>query len=117
MDTLLEQAHLDQRMEALAHDLQIVIDECGEHAPNKFWTLINYVSHYVYDYIEDCADYDAAIEALTHLYINASNEIFARHPEDKNRVKFSLNPPKNFVSSAMQFQGMQFQKCYCWTIP
>ena len=33
----------------------------------------------MYDYIEDCADYDAAVETLTQLYIKTPNEIFARH--------------------------------------
>ena len=55
------------------------IDESDENAPNKFQTLVNYVSHNVYDYIEDCADYDAAIETLTQLYIKTPNEIFTRH--------------------------------------
>ena len=32
----------------------------------------------MYDNIEDCADYDAAIETLTQLYIKTPNEIFAR---------------------------------------
>ena len=55
------------------------IDECAENAPNKFRTLVNYVSHNVYDYIEDGAYYDAAIETLTQLYIKTPNEISARH--------------------------------------
>ena len=55
------------------------IDECGENAPNNFRTLVNYISHNVYGYIEDCADYDAAIVILTQLYIKTPNEIFARH--------------------------------------
>ena len=55
------------------------IDECGENASNKFRTLVNYVSHNVYDYTEDCTDYDAAIETLTQLYIKTPNEIFPRY--------------------------------------
>ncbi|XP_046841983.1 uncharacterized protein LOC124436099 [Xenia sp. Carnegie-2017] len=55
------------------------IQECGDKAPNKHRTLINYVSHNVYDYIEDCQDFDSSIEALNNLYIKPPNEIFARH--------------------------------------
>ncbi|XP_046858614.1 uncharacterized protein LOC124452064 [Xenia sp. Carnegie-2017] len=55
------------------------IQECGDKAPNKHRTLINYVSHNVYDYIEDCQDFDSSIEALNNLYMKPPNEIFARH--------------------------------------
>ena len=88
MDTLLKPArlNLDPNSPSAAKEWKHwhrtfinFIDECGERAPNKFRTLVNYVSHDVYDYIEDCADYDAAIETLTHLYIKTPNEIFARH--------------------------------------
>ena len=88
MDTLLKPArlNLDPNSPSAAKEWKHwhrtfinFIDECGERAPNKFRTLVNYVSHDVYDYIEDCADYNAAIETLTHLYIKTPNEIFARH--------------------------------------
>ncbi|XP_046863329.1 uncharacterized protein LOC124457082 [Xenia sp. Carnegie-2017] len=55
------------------------IQECGDKASNKHRTLINYVSHSVYDYIEDCQDFDSSIEALNNLYIKPPNEIFAHH--------------------------------------
>ena len=56
------------------------MDGCGEHAPNRFWTLINHVSHDIYFlYIEDCASCDMAIDALTKLYVQTLNKIFARH--------------------------------------
>ena len=55
------------------------IQECGEKAPNKLRTLVNYVSHNVYDYIEECTDYDAAISILEKLHVKTPNEIFARH--------------------------------------
>ncbi|XP_041366947.1 uncharacterized protein LOC121381668 [Gigantopelta aegis] len=55
------------------------IEECGEEAPDKFRTLINYVSPNVYDYIEDCHNYESAVEILHNLYVKAPNEVFARH--------------------------------------
>ncbi|XP_068212661.1 uncharacterized protein [Palaemon carinicauda] len=55
------------------------IQECGENAPNKLRTFVNYVSHNVYEYIEECVDYDTAISTLENLYVKAPNEIFARH--------------------------------------
>ncbi|XP_046855944.1 uncharacterized protein LOC124449046 [Xenia sp. Carnegie-2017] len=55
------------------------IQECGNKAPNKHRTLINYVSHSVCYYIEDCQDFDSSTEALNNLYIKPPNEIFARH--------------------------------------
>ena len=88
MDTLLKPARLDldpsspsaaKEWKHWHRTFKTFIDECGEHAPNKFRTLIKFVSYHVYDYIEDCADYNAAIEALTHLCIKTPNEIFARH--------------------------------------
>ena len=88
MDTLLKPARLDldpsspsaaKEWKHWHRTFNNFIEECGERAPNKFRTLVNYVSHNVYDYIEDCADYDSAIETLTRLYIKTPNEIFARH--------------------------------------
>ena len=55
------------------------LTECGSKAPDKYHTLINYVSHNVYEYIEDCDDYDSALEVLDQLFIKKPNEIFARH--------------------------------------
>ncbi|XP_064093858.1 uncharacterized protein LOC135206373 [Macrobrachium nipponense] len=55
------------------------IQECGERAPNNLRTLVNYVSHNVYEYIEECANYDTAISTLEKLYVQAPNEIFTRH--------------------------------------
>ena len=88
MDTLLKPARLDLNPNSPSaakewkhwhRTFRNVIDECGGNAPNKFRTLVNCVSHNVYDFIEDCADYDTAIETLTQLYIKTPNEIFARH--------------------------------------
>jgi len=54
------------------------INDC-ENPPNKFSTLINYVSHNVYEYIEDCDDYESAVALLQKLFVKTPNEIFARH--------------------------------------
>ncbi|XP_064122409.1 uncharacterized protein LOC135226624 [Macrobrachium nipponense] len=40
---------------------------------------MNYVDHNVYEYIEGCVNYDAAISTLEKLYVKAPNEIFTRH--------------------------------------
>ena len=85
MDTLLKPARLDLDPNSPSaatewkhwhRTFNNFIDEYGENAPNKYRTL---AQHNVYDYIEDCADYDAAIETLTQLYIKTPNEIFTRH--------------------------------------
>ena len=55
------------------------IEEYGDRAPDKFRTLINYVSHNIFEYVEDCPDYDVAIETLTQLHVKTPNVIFARH--------------------------------------
>ena len=55
------------------------IDECGDNAPDKYRTLVNFVSHSVYEYIEDCTSYETALEALKRVFIKTPNEIFARH--------------------------------------
>ncbi|XP_076055154.1 uncharacterized protein LOC143033545 [Oratosquilla oratoria] len=55
------------------------IQECGENAPDKLRTLVNCVSHNVYEYIEECTNYDSAISVLQKLYVKTPNEIFARH--------------------------------------
>lgn len=55
------------------------IEECGDKAPDKFRTLINCVTHNVFEYIEDCKNYDSAISTLEKLYVKTPNEIFARH--------------------------------------
>eukprot|EP00794_Sanderia_malayensis_P002734 gene2734-3159_t len=54
-------------------------EECGERAPDEYRALINYVSHNVYEFIEDCADYDSAILALKCVFVMTPNKIFARH--------------------------------------
>ncbi|XP_065671655.1 uncharacterized protein LOC136089531 [Hydra vulgaris] len=54
-------------------------EDCGEEAPDKFRSIINFVSSNVYDYIEECDSYESIIETLENLYIKTPNEIFARH--------------------------------------
>ena len=55
------------------------IEECGENAPDKFRTLVNSVSYNVFEYIEECTDFDSAIAVLEGIYLKKPNEIFARH--------------------------------------
>ncbi len=55
------------------------IDECGTDAPDKYRTIKNFMSHTVFDYVEDCSDYDAVVSTLQKLYVKSPNEIFARH--------------------------------------
>ena len=56
------------------------IIECGtDPASDKFRTIINLISHNVFDYVEDCSDYDSVAVTLEGLYIKFPNEIFARH--------------------------------------
>ena len=56
------------------------IIECGtEPAPDKFRTIINLISHNIFDYVEDCTDYDSVVVTLEGLYIKSPNDILARH--------------------------------------
>ena len=48
-------------------------------APNRLQLLYAYVSADVFEYIEDCETYDAAITKLKSIYIKTPNIIFARH--------------------------------------
>ena len=88
MDTVLKPArlHLDPNSPSAAKEWKHwhkiftnFLTECGSRAPDKYRTLINYVSHNVYEYIEDCTDYNSALEVLNQLFIKKPNEIFARH--------------------------------------
>ena len=55
------------------------IIECGDTAPNKFRSVINFISHNVFDYVEDCTTFDTIITILEALYVKTPNVIFARH--------------------------------------
>ena len=46
---------------------------------NKLRALINSVKYNVYDYIEGCTTYEAAINVLESLYVKKPNAVFARH--------------------------------------
>ena len=46
---------------------------------DKLPLLSNYVSSNVFQYINECNDYNVAIDTLDKLYITKRNEIFARH--------------------------------------
>ena len=55
------------------------IEECGETAPDRFRSIVNFISAEVFDYVEDCTTYDAVIETLERLFVKTPNKIFARH--------------------------------------
>ena len=55
------------------------VTETSGRQPNKLRTLINYVSHTVYEYIDELENYDECITKLEELYCKTPNEIFARH--------------------------------------
>jgi hypothetical protein len=78
MDTLLKPARLDldpnsptatKEWRHWHRTFTNFIDECGEKAPDEYRTLVNYVSHNVYEYIEDCKDYKSAIRVLEQLFV------------------------------------------------
>ena len=46
---------------------------------DRLGLFTNYLSPKVYQYVEDCWDYPAAIETLQALYVKPTNEIYARH--------------------------------------
>ena len=46
---------------------------------HRLGILMNHLSPKVYQYVEDCRDYPAAIETLQALYVKPTNEIYARH--------------------------------------
>ena len=48
-------------------------------SPDWLQLLFAYVSADVYEYIEECETYAAAIEKLKNIYIKTPNFIFARH--------------------------------------
>ena len=55
------------------------IEECKPHVPDRLQILVNFVSPEVYEYIEECRDFDSAIKTLQELFVKTPNEIFARH--------------------------------------
>ena len=59
-------------------------------------TIINLMSPSVYDYVEDCTDYNSVVAILEKLYVITSNEIFARHLLATIDVSSLLNPWMSF---------------------
>ena len=55
------------------------IKECGDTAPDRFCSIVNFISAEVFDYVEECTTYDAVIETLERLYVKTPNKIFAHH--------------------------------------
>jgi len=55
------------------------ITECGSEAPDKFRSIVNFISADVFDYVEECTTYDQVVDTLTKLYVKTPNAIFARH--------------------------------------
>ena len=46
---------------------------------DKFGVLTNFISPTVFEYVEECADYESAIATLHNIYVKPTNEIYARH--------------------------------------
>ena len=46
---------------------------------DRLGIFTNYLSPMVYQYVEDCRDYPAAIETLQALYVKPTNETYAFH--------------------------------------
>ena len=46
---------------------------------DRIGILMNYLTPKIYQYVEDCRDYPAAIETLQALYVKPTNEIYASH--------------------------------------
>ena len=54
-----------------------IIAECGNGAPYNYRTIINLMTHNVFDYVEDCVDFDSFVKTLQNMYIKTPNKIFA----------------------------------------
>lgn len=86
------------------------IAECGTDAPDKFRSIVNFISSDVFDYVEECTTYDEVIDTLTKLYVKTPNTIFARHQlasrkqkPDESHDEYleelkKLSKPCNFVA-------------------
>ncbi len=55
--------------------LAVLLDENID----KFRVLTNFVSPTVFEFIEECTTYEAALETLDNIYVKLTNEIYARH--------------------------------------
>ena len=63
------------------------ITECGADAPDKFRSIINFISADVFDYVEECTTYTEVIETLAKLYVKTPNKIFALHELTSRKQK------------------------------
>ena len=50
-----------------------------DRSVDKLGVLMNYLSPNIYQFIEDCADYDSAMDALQSLYVKPTKEVYACH--------------------------------------
>ena len=55
------------------------LEECGENAPDKLRSLVNCVSYSVYEHIEECNDFESAMDKLDKLYVRVPNELHSRN--------------------------------------
>ena len=55
------------------------LEDYKEKVPNKYRSLLSCVSSTVFEYIQECETFEAAIEKLEKIYVKTPNEIFARH--------------------------------------
>ena len=70
------------------------ITECGETAPDRFRSTINFISADVFDYIEECTTYDAIATTLERLYMKTPNNLFAPHELSTRKQKSGESPDK-----------------------
>ena len=55
------------------------ITEFREGAPDKFRSIVNFVSSDVFECVKECTTYDEVVEILAKLYVKTPNTVFARH--------------------------------------
>ena len=55
------------------------IAECGTDAPDRFRSIVNFLSADVFEYVEECTNYEEVVDTLKKLYVKTPNKIFARH--------------------------------------
>ncbi len=75
------------------------IAECGDTAPDKFRSIINFISADVYEYVEECSTYDEVVTTLERLFVKAPNKVFARHVLATRKQKQQKTTSKQNVSS------------------
>ena len=83
---------------------------------NKLTVLANYVSPTIFQYIEECSDYAAAIEILQALFVKFRNEIFARHLLATRRQQPNETLDEYLQALKNVEQRLQFQKCHSCSV-